>query len=163
ERNVPVRDETYLAIVDGRPYLSTQPAPVDLVERRGFVERIGRITRGERGDLDTPEGPVRYIAVPLAGPDGGTRGGFVIAPLTAHDRARSMPSPAPAGGTRDVFVIAQLTARDRDQTDAHTRASALVAAGILAVATLLAWVLAGRLLRPVRDLTETARTISETD
>src|SRR5690606_19352192 len=50
ERNVPVRDETYLAIVDGRPYLSTQPAPVDLVERRGFVERIGRITRGERGD-----------------------------------------------------------------------------------------------------------------
>lgn len=136
ERNVPVRDETYLAIVDGRPYLSTQPAPVDLVERRGFVERIGRITRGERGDLDTPEGPVRYIAVPLADADGETRG---------------------------VFVIAQLTTRDRDQIDAHTRASALVAAGILAVATLLAWVLAGRLLRPVRDLTETARTISETD
>jgi two-component system OmpR family sensor kinase len=136
ERNVPVRDESYLALVDGEPFLATRSAPIRLDEDRELVERLGALRAGERGDLQTEEGPVRYLAVPLSAQDGEARG---------------------------VFVVAQLLTRERDQIDANTRAAAVIAAIILLVATFVAWVLAGRLLRPVHALTETARTISESD
>lgn len=135
-RNVPVRDETYLAIVDGDPFLATRPAPVELELEPGFVERVSSIEEGQRGDLDTGAGPVRYLAVPLSDSEGTTKG---------------------------VFVVARLLTQDRAQIDENTRAAALVAAGILVVTTFITWLLAGRLLRPVRDLTDTARRISETD
>ena len=136
ERNVPVRDESYLALVDGRPFLATRAAPVRLEEHEELVERLGGLRDGERGDLDTAQGSVRYLAVPLAVSDGEPRG---------------------------VFVVAQLLTREREQIDDNTRAAAVIAAIILLVTTFVAWVLAGRLLRPVHDLTDTARTISESD
>lgn len=136
DRNVPVRDEMYLALVDGRPFLATRDAPVDLLAQEAFIERVARLESGERGDLETPEGPVRYMAVPLADS---------------------------AGEARGVFVIAQLLTAEREQIDDNTRSAMLVAAAILLVTTFAAWMLAGRLLRPIRELTETATRISDTD
>jgi two-component system, OmpR family, sensor kinase len=135
ERNVPVRDEMYLALVDGEPFLATRPAPIELAELTDFVRRVGILETGERGTLETDQGQVRYLAIPLAADD----------------------------GPRGVFVVAQLLTRDRQQIDDNTRAAAIAAGVILVVTTFFAWLLAGRLLRPVRDLTETARTITEED
>ena len=133
---MPVRDESYLALVDGSPFLATRAAPVRLEEDADLVERLGALTDGERGDLETAQGPVRYLAVPLSVADGESRG---------------------------VFVVAQLLTRELEQIDDNTRAAAVIAAIILLTTTFIAWLLAGRLLRPVHDLTDTARTISETD
>jgi signal transduction histidine kinase len=44
-----------------------------------------------------------------------------------------------------------------------TRLGAETAVAALLIASLIAWFVAGRLMRPVRDVTETARTISESD
>ena len=134
ERNVPVRDESYLALVDGAPFLATRAAPVRLEEDPELLERLAGLRDGERGDLDSEQGPVRYLAVPLSVTDGEPRG---------------------------VFVVAQLLTREREQIDDNTRAAAVIAAVILLATTFVAWLLAGRLLRPVHDLTDTARTISE--
>lgn len=136
ERNVPVRDESYLALVDGSPFLATRAAPVRLEEESDLVARLGKLTDGERGDLETPQGPVRYLAVPLS---------------------------VSGGKPRGVFVVAQLLTRELEQIDDNTRSAAVIAAIILLATTFIAWLLAGRLLRPVHDLTDTARTISETD
>jgi len=134
ERNVPVEGEAFLAFVDGAPYKST-PAPLRLDEEPQLASEWGSATAGTRGELSTQAGPVRYIAVPLTF-DGRTEG---------------------------VFVVVNFLRGEREEIEAGIRVAAGVAAVVLVVAGAVAWVVAGRLLRPVRRLTETAEAISDTD
>ena len=62
-----------------------------------------------------------------------------------------------------MFVIANFLRGEREEVESSVRVAAAVAAGILVVATAVAWFVAGRLLRPVRQLTEAAEAISHTD
>jgi signal transduction histidine kinase len=135
-RNVPGDGEVYLTFVDARPFLAT-PARngvrLDLDER--LVDRWGALTTGERGASDTAAGPIEYLAVPLQR-DGRTAG---------------------------VFVVANFVQDRRDQIDDGIRVEAAASVVVLIVALGAAWLLAGRLLRPIRQLTDTARSITETD
>jgi two-component system, OmpR family, sensor kinase len=133
-RNLPLEGEVYLTFVDGAPHKST-PAPVRLDEDPTLVARWASVTTGEWGRLATDEGPVRYLAVPLRF-DGRTHG---------------------------VFVVANFVQSERDEIESSVRVAGVVAAGILVLATAVAWFVAGRLLRPVRQLTEAAEGISDTD
>lgn len=133
-RNVPIEGEVYLTFVDGRPYATT-PAPVRLDRVPALVERWATLTEGSGGEIDTDAGPVRYLAVPLR----------------TQDR------------TAGVFVVANFLRAEREEVEAGIKVAAGVAGVVLVVATGLAWVIAGRLLRPVRQLTDSARSISETD
>jgi signal transduction histidine kinase len=132
-RNVPVEGEVFVAFADGVYFRST-PSPVPLHENPAFVERVSTIATAGWGRLATEAGPVRYLAVPMQ-VDGETRG---------------------------VFVIANFLRGEREEVESGIRVAALVAAGILVVATGVAWLVAGRLLRPVRQLTETAKAITDT-
>jgi signal transduction histidine kinase len=134
QRNVPVEGEAFFTFVDGAPYSAT-PAPVRLDADRVLAAEWGSLREGERGQLDTDAGSVRYLAVPLES----------------------------QGTTRGVFVVANFVRGEREQIETWFRVAAVVAAVILAVATAVAWIVAGRLLRPVRQLTSTARTITEAD
>ncbi len=134
ERNLPLEGEAFFTFVDGRPYAST-PAPIRLDLDPALASTWANLTTGTRSQLSSDAGPVRYLAVPLVS-DGRTNG---------------------------VFVVANFVQGEQDEIDHGIRVAAAVALGVLLVATGIAWVVAGRLLRPVRELTETAERISDTD
>ena len=128
-------DDATLTFVDSRFYRgSARPRHLlaDIPELR--AEWVG-LRRSERGELDTPAGPVRWLAVPVQQADG-SRGTFVAASFVASAR----------GDVQDAAEVA-----------------AVVSISTLIVASALAWVVAGRVLSPVRRVTETARSISDTD
>ena len=52
---------------------------------------------------------------------------------------------------------------ERDEVEEAVRLAALVLLSVLLIASALAWVVAGRVLAPLRALAETARSICETD
>jgi signal transduction histidine kinase len=135
-RNVPAAGEVYLTYVAGELHLTTPPpAGVRLDEVPERPARWAALTTTDRGRLDSAAGPVEYLAVPL-------RSG---------------------GQTAGVFVVGNFLQDERDQILDRLRTEALVDLGVLVVAVGAAWVIAGRLLRPVRHLTDTARSITETD
>jgi signal transduction histidine kinase len=134
QRNVPLDGEAYLTFVDGSHYVST-PAPVALEQQPALLQRWTALEGGEWGDLSTDAGPVRYLAVALR---------F-------------------AGQTAGVFVTAYFLRGERDEIESSIRVAAVVMGIVLLAATAVAWFIAGRLLRPVRQLTETAESISDSD
>lgn len=137
-RNVPSEGEELLAIVGDTVYASdvTERASVFPLERDPeLVRRWTALTRPESGEVDTPAGPVRYIAIPV-------RDGREV---------------------RGRFVVANFMAGEREEVDDAVQIAALVGAGVTLLGSAFAFVVAGRVLRPLKALTETARTITETD
>ncbi|HET9441878.1 MAG TPA: HAMP domain-containing sensor histidine kinase [Acidimicrobiales bacterium] len=132
--NLPQEGEVYVAFVDGAPYRTT-PGPLRLDTIPPLATRWAALTTGERGEVTTDAGPVQYLAVPLA----------------------------QEGATRGVFVVANFVRGQRQETESAVRIAAGVSGIVLLVATLMAWFVAGRLLRPVRDLTLAAESITHSD
>jgi signal transduction histidine kinase len=136
ERNVPARNEALLAFVDGEPYArSRNVLPYRLDEDQALVERWATLAEPEAGSVETPGGTVRYLAVPIL-----TRG--------------------ESGG---VFVAAVFRDLEAESIGTATRAATLVGMAAVVVGSLLAYVLARRILRPVQAVEATAVTISESD
>jgi signal transduction histidine kinase len=133
-RNVPGEGEVYIAFVDGAPYRTT-PAPLRLDTVPELATRWSALASGEGGNIDTAAGLVHYLAVPLVY----------------------------GGQTRGVFVVANFSQGERTEIETATQVEAVVSGLVLLLVTLVAWFVAGRLLGPVRDLTETAEAISESD
>lgn len=133
-RNVPLEGEGIVTFVDGRIY-KTDVLGSSLADL-SEVDRWGSITESERGELDDAElGEVRYVAVPLGSAD----------------------------QLNGVFVVAVFMADRLESVDQGIRLGAAVYGSIFFLATVLAWAAAGRILQPLRDLTETARSITDTD
>ena len=135
QRNVPEEGEVYIALVDGAAYRTTPGASLRLDAIPELVSRWGSLTNGDRGEISTAAGPVQYLAVPLV---------F-------------------EGTTRGVFVIANFIQGELDEIESAIRVEAVVSVVVLSVVILIAWFVAGRLLRPVQELTETAEAISDSD
>jgi signal transduction histidine kinase len=135
-RNVPSRNEALITFLDGRPFLrSGQVVPYRLDGDREVVARWADVRATDRGSLQTPAGRVEYLAVPL------------------QDRSRTL----------GVFVAASFVEPAKTDANAAVRAVGAVGIALLLLGTVLAWRLADRVIRPVTELTDTARTISETD
>jgi signal transduction histidine kinase len=136
DRNVPSRNEAFITFVNGEPgRRSRQVLPYRLDRDPNLIDRWGTIRRTDRGRVDTPGGPVEYLAVPLL--QGERLGG--------------------------VFVAAIFRGRLDDEVESAARAAGAVGLAVLLLGALLAWRLAGRVVEPVTALTRTARSISETD
>jgi two-component system, OmpR family, sensor kinase len=133
-RNIPDEGEAYLTVVDGRPYKATQ-APYRLDRDEALVRRWTGLREAERDEVSTPAGPVRYLAAPLSD------GEHILG----------------------VFVVANFLRNELEEIDHTTRVGAIVNSSVLVIAGMLAWVIAGRVLAPVRTVTETARQLTETD
>ena len=136
-RNVPSRNEVLLTFADGEPLFrrSGRTGLYRLDLDPELVSRWGSLERTARGGVDTPEGRVEYLAVPLVG----------------------------GGETRGVFVAAIFRDRESGEVDDALRVVAGVGLAMLLVGSVLAWLLADRVLRPVTAVTKTARTISGGD
>ena len=116
ERNVPSSNEALITFVDGEPFLrSAQVVPFRLDQDRALAARWGSVRRPDRGRVQTPAGPVEFLAVPLQ-----------------------------AGGTTSgVFVAAIFRDLERAEADAAVRAATAVGLAVLVLGSLLAWRLAG--------------------
>ncbi|HSE80153.1 MAG TPA: HAMP domain-containing sensor histidine kinase [Gaiellaceae bacterium] len=134
--NVPSRNQAFLTFVNGAPFLrSSQVVPYRLDQDSELVSRWASLTRSERGAVETPAGAVEYLAVPLVA----------------------------QGVTRGVFVAAVFRDRESDEVAAALPVAVGVGLAMLLVGSVLAWLLADRVLGPVKTVTETARSISGGD
>jgi signal transduction histidine kinase len=133
-RNVPGGGETLIAYVDGEHYRSESRARGGAIPGESYAPRWATLQRSERGDLETPVGTVRYLATPIEGT-----------------------------GVSGVFVVAASLTSERREVEEAVRLAALVLVSVLLIASALAWVVAGRVLAPLRLLADTARSIGESD
>lgn len=133
-RNVPLEGEALLTYVSGDVY-KTNVAGSQLAE----IPRAtawGMAEASERGSFEDPTlGAIRYLVVPLVASEGDT-GTFVVA-MQMDDRL--------------------------DRVDDAVRLGALTYGSIFILASALAWVAAGVVLRPLRELAETAQSIEATE
>jgi signal transduction histidine kinase len=137
ERNVPGEGEVILMFLDGRPLQPLSKARGGQLNLSAEHARLARLTRAARGDVETPTETVRYVAVPVR--------------------------PGGQDGPHGVFVVAASLSAERDDVNEAVQLAAIVLLSVLLIASALAWVVAGRILAPLRVLDETARSISETD
>jgi signal transduction histidine kinase len=132
---VPGEGEVVIMFADGRLFDTWSGARGGRVSLGGASRRWARLTRPAEGELETPTEAIRYLAVPV------TAGREV----------------------RGVFVVASALSAESAEVTEAVRLVALVLVSVLLIASALAWVVAGRVLAPLRLLSETARSISETD
>ncbi|WP_338108800.1 sensor histidine kinase [Fischerella thermalis] len=133
--NIPSDDEFLVTLIDGEIYKTSPRAiPSWLQENSDLIKHLGQLRKTEQGQFYTTEGVVIYRAEPII-----------------------------RGGTQGVFVVVQSTANERRELAEVITVTVRVTLVVATVASLLAWVIAGRVLIPLRLLTETARSISESD
>ena len=136
QRNVPSKNEALITFTRGEPFLrSRQVVPYDLDADPVLVAQWAALETSERGHVDTPAGRVDYLAVPVG--VGRETGG--------------------------VFVAAIFRDREKRDVIAAVQAASAFGIAVLFLASLIAWRLASAVIRPVREVTATAKSISETD
>lgn len=134
-REVPDEAETLLAFYDDQLYADLRASGVgEPEELLGPIAFWQSLEGPRRGTIDTPLGEARYIALPLSGQE-----------------------------QDGLWVAAQFPDLEREEIDDAVQSQAIIALVTLLVVTLVGLALAGRVLRPLRQLASTARTISETD
>ena len=140
-RNVPGKEEGLLTFVEGDQYqfdldqfpLESFPAE-RIAEWEALSDRSGGISDVLTDTFGTELGDVHYKAARVR--LGDDVGAFVVAVLPAAE----------------LEIIADLQSY-----------GLLASLGVLLLGSIAAYLLAGRVLKPVQDLTETARTISQSD
>jgi signal transduction histidine kinase len=138
ERTVPGRYETFFSVVDGVVVArSSDSPPVRLDADPEFVAAVASTTSPTLGTFGTSAGQVRYAAIPV-----------VLA---------GEPS------TRGVYVVAVFRDEEARDTDDAVLVLAVVGGAAAVLTGVLAWVLIGRVLRPLRDLAATSRRVDDRD
>lgn len=139
DRAAPNGSQELLAISDGTVIGRTPSHPIAALERSPrLVRHWASVTRPMYGTVQTANGPVRFLAAPIA-------------------------SSAISHSSNDVFVAATFTAGDVGTVNSTVGIAATVGTVALVVAILLAWLIAGRILAPVRALERAARSITDSD
>ena len=134
-RNVPGEREEFFTFLDRRPHRSTA-SPATQADLIGRMAPLGGVDRVTRRTFETVRlGEVRVLAVPVT----------------------------VQGERRGVFAVSSGLGGERDEVDEAMQVAGGVSLAVLLVASLLAWAAAGRVLAPLRDLTDTARSIGESD
>jgi two-component system, OmpR family, sensor kinase len=133
-RNVPAQGEEFYTLVSGRPFRSSAAAEPDpaLAAR---LRELGAITESARDDVETGEGDIRYLAVPVR--------------LRQSDPG--------------VFAVTFRLEDEREEVADAVRIAAGVSIIVFVGAAIAVFSSVGGMLAPVRELTRTARSITESD
>jgi len=133
-RNIPAVGEEFFTFVDGQPFRSSSDRPAD-DDLVQQVLALAGVTTATRGDFETDRGEIRYLAVPIraAGPSDGT------------------------------FAVAVSLGEERREVNEAVRIAAGVSIVVFLIAAIIVFAAVGRVLAPVRGLTDTARSITESD
>ncbi|MBA2566900.1 MAG: ATP-binding protein [Thermoleophilaceae bacterium] len=137
-RNVPAEGEEILTFTGTKfegSRLTQRSAVSPLEEDEALTQHFSTLRTVERAEVETPGGPARYVAVPVK------QNGEIVGRL----------------------VVANFTAQERAEVNEAVSVVAIVGASVLLFGSIVAFAAAGRVLRPVRNLDDTARSITETD
>ena len=139
-RFVPAHDSSSLGIIDGTAaFVPAVPTDHQLQSEPGFVDRMVAETADggvHLGTLVVDDDTLRYIATPLA---------------VAGD------------GEQGIYVVALNVNEELNELYASFTTYAIVAALALLTVGLVGWFVAGRLLRPIRQLRAAASRITASD
>jgi signal transduction histidine kinase len=136
-REVPDEGETLLAFAGDDLYESARaPEAVPAGQLTSAIEYWLALTEREEGTLETAAGEAKYVALPLE---------------------------ESATGEGGLFVVANFPRFERGEINEAVRLQAITQFLTIVVASLIGLALAGRVLRPLRALADTARNISDTD
>jgi two-component system OmpR family sensor kinase len=133
-RNVPGEREAFYTYVDGDLH-DTRFAPGLRELRVAEIDALALSTTVQRGEAELDGNRFRYLVAPV---ETGGRGG-------------------------GVFAVAIDLSGELDEVNDALQIAAGVSIGVLILASLLAWAVAGRVLAPLRLLRDTARSIGESD
>jgi signal transduction histidine kinase len=142
-------NEHFLAYVDGKFYTQCHCADTSqeageerktgdiLAADQSFTDLVGSVGKPVTGRYEQPElGEIGYLAMPVT---------------LAGDPSRG------------VIVAVFLADAERADADAAARLMLIVGAVTLLAATAGAWLVAGRILRPLHDVAATSRSITDSD
>lgn len=132
-RNIPNEDEFFITLLNGQFYRSSPDALPASLQPDSVVKHWAKLTQPERGKKVTSD-TVLYLAEPVI-----------------------------KGKNHGVFVVVYSKNGKHKQVDRAFVVVLEVMIAVLAAASMLAWVVAGRALAPLRLLSETAQSISESD
>jgi two-component system, OmpR family, sensor kinase len=144
-RNLPGQDEALVAFEGGQfHHQNVQEFPLgdlpdDALERFRAFSRSGRSGEQLTGSFDTVKGEARFRAMIV--------------------RAEAVTTGAEQG----AFVVAILPTTERAEIRELLLYTAVITVLVVLIAAAAAWFLAGRVVAPVNELTETARSISESE
>lgn len=135
-RNVPDDNELFIALLNGKLYKSNpKVVPEWISPDLKLLQYWGQLTIPKKDKQRTPSGIIiHYLAQPVI-----------------------------KGKNHGVMVVVQSTAIENQEVKEAITIITKVTFAVLIAASLLAWVVAGKVLSPLRLLTETARSISESD
>ncbi|WP_156165082.1 sensor histidine kinase [Demequina silvatica] len=153
ERIIPARNEGVLGVVGSEVSYTSRGAPVALEEDQDLVDALAPLVTDSRATfttLSTPATTYRVAVVPVRT---ATDGSLTEEPDDAF----------PPGDDVAALVLAYDLEAERAAFREVFRTYALVAIASLAVVAVVGWIVAGRLLRPVRVLAASARRIGRED
>ena len=133
-RNVPDDDEELITVPRrGKPRVD----PGDNASGYSFADFIGgwrTLEEVERDEITTPQGPVRYVAIPVAVED----------------------------ETLGTFVVASFIADEREDVDEAVLIVAAVAGAVLLLGAVVAFSIVGRVVAPLSELRDAANSVTGT-
>ena len=134
-RNVPGEGEAFFTFVRGNPYRASF-APRVRSLRVSQIEEVARSPGTSTGEFEADDGRrIRYLSVPVR-----------------IDRRQ-----------RGTFLVTIDLSGEIDEVNDDAEVAPAWPSGCFLLASVLAWVVAGRVLAPLRVLRDTARSIGETD
>lgn len=129
-------DDYAIALLQGEVYQYTDLFPTELLTQdAALIQQWGQLVNAEQGSVNTSAGELFYIAEPII-IDGQAQGVLVI--VHCADSIYQLVDGA-------VLLIIP------------------VMLGVMGIAAVIAWTTAGQVLSPLRTLTETAQSITESD
>lgn len=135
-RNIPDRDEVFIALLNGDHH-ATSPSDWPLLPELLdlYLSQWTMLSQRQQGEIRLREEIWVYLAypIPTQGPD------------------------------RGVFVVMQSLTSQQRELDRVIWLEAQVLGISMVVALILAWIATGRVLAPLQDLTQTARTMTAAD
>jgi two-component system, OmpR family, sensor kinase len=137
DRNVPGEAEAFFTYVEGAVH-DQRYAPGLEEQRLDRIDALASTSTTRRGEFEhEDETRFRYVAVPVF--------------------------PTEGGPPRGAFAVVIDLSAELDEVNEALQIAVGVNVGVLILASMLAWVIAGRVLQPLRLLRDTARSISESD
>lgn len=134
QRVLPGDDAAFFTLVDGEPFRLSFDAPDDLLTDQALVDRWAAVSVSKFETAQSDAGPARSLAVPvILEDDNGT------------------------------FVVTVFTRNGRQDLDEIFRTLALVVAVSLLASAIIALSIASRVVRPIRELTTVARSVTDDD
>lgn len=144
--SVPESSETLFSLIGGSPHLRSRGTPpVRLDADPVFVAAVAAERAPVHGHLATSAGPVTYAVIP------------VMSSETASSGTGS------STGSDGALVIAEFLGPAHDQVWSTLTVMSVISLLALGIAGATGWVVAGRVLAPIRDVRVTAEAIGESD